>query len=176
MQPLVSFIFNPFPSSYSSALLSMIFPYQRNNTGYRLKMCGIDCLHVCSLAEELCVEMKWCCLLHVCQGNCCRDIWHLSTIHSSICHENLWFENQQLRMWLHPPVYHCRFPATFSRLGLLFSQLQPRLLHWPTSICAGVTILSMSQSTGQHSSCKKNWDNCTCWDQLCLLVPGVQFL
>ena len=82
----------------------------------------------------------------------------------------------QIRMWLHPPVYHCRFPATFSRLGLLFSQLQPRLLHWPTSICAGVTILSMSQSTGQHSSCKKNWDNCTCWDQLCLLVPGVQFL
>ena len=68
----------------------------------------------------------------------------------------------QIRMWLHPPVYHCRFPATFSRLGLLFSQLQPRLLHWPTSICAGVTILSMSQSTGQHSSCKKNWDNCTC--------------
>ena len=45
----------------------------------------------------------------------------------------------QIRMWLHPPVYHCRFPATFSRLGLLFSQLQPRLLHWPTSICAGVT-------------------------------------
>ena len=82
----------------------------------------------------------------------------------------------QIRMWLHPPVYHCRFPATFSRLGLLFSQLQPRLLHWPTSICAGVTILSMSQSTGQHSSCKENWDNCTCWDQLCLLVPGVQFL
>ena len=34
----------------------------------------------------------------------------------------------QIRMWLHPPVYHCRFPATFSRLGLLFSQLQPRLL------------------------------------------------
>ena len=68
----------------------------------------------------------------------------------------------QIRMWLHPPVYHCRFPATFSRLGLLFSQLQPRLLHWPTSICAGVTILSMSQSTGQQSSFKKNWDNCTC--------------
>ena len=39
----------------------------------------------------------------------------------------------QIRMWLHPPVYHCRFLATFSRLGLLFSQLQPRLLHWPTS-------------------------------------------
>ena len=63
----------------------------------------------------------------------------------------------QIRMWLHPPVYH--YSATYSRLGLLFSQLQP---HWPTSICAGVTILSMSQSTGQHSSCKKNWDNCTC--------------
>ena len=78
----------------------------------------------------------------------------------------------QIRMWLHPPVYHCRFPATFSRLGLLFSQLQPRLLHWPTSICAGVTILSMSQSTGQHSSCKKNWDNCTCWDQLCLFIAA----
>ena len=46
----------------------------------------------------------------------------------------------QIRMWLHPPVYHCRFTATFSRLGLLFSQLQPRLLHWPTSICAGVTV------------------------------------
>ena len=78
----------------------------------------------------------------------------------------------QIRMWLHPPVYHCRFPATFSRLGLLFSQLQPRLLHWPTSICAGVTILSMSQSTGQHSSCKKNWDFCTCWDQLCLFIAA----
>ena len=47
-------------------------------------------------------------------------------------------------------------------IALLFSQLQPRLLHWPTSICAGVTILSMFQSTGQQSSCKKNWDNCTC--------------
>ena len=46
----------------------------------------------------------------------------------------------QIRIWLHPPVYHCRFPATFSRLGLLFSQLQPRLLHWPTSIWAGVTV------------------------------------
>ena len=70
----------------------------------------------------------------------------------------------QIRMWLHHPVSHCRFPATFSRLGF---QLQPRLLHWPTSICAGVTILSMSQSTGQHSSCKKNWDNCTEYSSCC---------
>ena len=53
-------------------ILNVIFTHQE--TGFRLQMCGIDCLYVCSLAEELCVEMKWCCVLHVCQGNCCRDM------------------------------------------------------------------------------------------------------
>ena len=87
----------------------------------------------------------------------------------------------QIRMWLHPPVYHCRFLATFSRLGLLFSQLQPRLLHWPTSICAGVTILSMSQSntllakrTGTTVLVEISYVSLLL--QVHQLVPGGQFL
>ena len=87
----------------------------------------------------------------------------------------------QIRMWLHPPVYHCRFLTTFSRLGLLFSQLQPRLLHWPTSICAGVTsvkyvpeyraTLFLQEELGQLYLLR------SCYVSLLLqVVPGGQFL